>query len=229
VNSLHNDHERQVEALSAYLDDALPSAEHEALERHLATCAECRAELEELRHVRALLRALPAPVPPRSFTLPATTASATRAAPSWTRVAQWGGGLVAVVGVGLLAAGALNTHPTLSAGAASRASYNSSAAHSSVVPAGSNGATTTPTYGLDTPGASVTPSGTYGSAQATGSPQLSVTPSPTASSPTASAETGEQQQSASSPLAPVGATLLVGGGAALTAGSLARRRKRKVR
>ena len=65
--------ERLTEALSAYLDGALDGAERDALERHLATCEACRAELAGLRRVGALLRALPEPALPRSFTLPVTT------------------------------------------------------------------------------------------------------------------------------------------------------------
>jgi hypothetical protein len=59
----------QQELLSAYLDNQLGGVERAALERSLAADAALRAELEELRTVRQLLRALPAPTPPRSFTL----------------------------------------------------------------------------------------------------------------------------------------------------------------
>jgi len=43
------------EQLSALLDEALTVAERAALERHLATCADCRRELEQLRGTVALL------------------------------------------------------------------------------------------------------------------------------------------------------------------------------
>jgi anti-sigma factor RsiW len=43
------------EQLSALLDEALSVAERSALEAHLATCAECRRELEQLRGTVALL------------------------------------------------------------------------------------------------------------------------------------------------------------------------------
>ena len=46
--------------LSALLDDALSVAEHQALEAHLAGCAECRRELEQLRGTVALLGRLAA-------------------------------------------------------------------------------------------------------------------------------------------------------------------------
>jgi anti-sigma factor RsiW len=47
--------------LSEYLDDAgdLPAAERQELEAHLASCAECRATLEELRAVVARAQSLP--------------------------------------------------------------------------------------------------------------------------------------------------------------------------
>src|SRR5262245_65434182 len=45
------------EQLSALIDDALGAAERGAVEEHLATCAECRRELERLRGTVALLRA----------------------------------------------------------------------------------------------------------------------------------------------------------------------------
>ncbi|HKS68809.1 MAG TPA: zf-HC2 domain-containing protein, partial [Ktedonobacterales bacterium] len=69
----HADREVLRERLSAYLDGELAPGDDAALERHLATCAECRDELAGLREVRALLRALPQPALPRSFALPATT------------------------------------------------------------------------------------------------------------------------------------------------------------
>jgi putative zinc finger protein len=46
------------EQLSALIDDALGAAERGAVEEHLATCAECRRELERLRGTVALLRAV---------------------------------------------------------------------------------------------------------------------------------------------------------------------------
>src|SRR6266516_4772009 len=44
--------------LSEYLDDELGAAERTALDAHLASCAECRAILDELRHVVARAAAL---------------------------------------------------------------------------------------------------------------------------------------------------------------------------
>jgi len=46
------------EQLSALIDDALGAEERSAVEAHLATCAECRRELQRLRGAVALLRAI---------------------------------------------------------------------------------------------------------------------------------------------------------------------------
>ncbi len=70
------------EQLSPLLDDALSAAEREALETHLATCAECRLELERLRGTVALLGRLPPVHAPAGF-VDRVMAEATR--PPWPR------------------------------------------------------------------------------------------------------------------------------------------------
>jgi len=55
------------EQLSALIDDALGAAERGAVEGHLATCAECRRELERLRDTVALLRAVEPARAPAGF------------------------------------------------------------------------------------------------------------------------------------------------------------------
>lgn len=60
---------RDVEALSAYLDDQLPVKERAALEARLAGDPELRSVLEQLSQSRALLRKLPQRRAPRNFTL----------------------------------------------------------------------------------------------------------------------------------------------------------------
>lgn len=47
------------DALSAYLDGELPTAEIEVLSGHLAGCAECRRRLREVDAARTAVRALP--------------------------------------------------------------------------------------------------------------------------------------------------------------------------
>ena len=66
----HESPEYRQEQLSAALDGMLTPDERAALDAHLAGCASCRRELEELRQVRSLLRAVPEPALPRSFLLP---------------------------------------------------------------------------------------------------------------------------------------------------------------
>ncbi|HEX6122642.1 MAG TPA: zf-HC2 domain-containing protein [Ktedonobacterales bacterium] len=118
----HANHEAQRERLSAWLDGALPAEERAALEAHLATCAACQRELDGLRQVRALLRALPDPTPPRPFLLPLDGELAMPAPPTshiarpagmrvaprrWPRRAQRLGGLAAALGLALLGTSAL--------------------------------------------------------------------------------------------------------------------------
>ncbi len=57
-------HEDYKEMLAVVACDALDAAERRALDEHLATCAECRSELAELRAVTALLAYEAAPVAP---------------------------------------------------------------------------------------------------------------------------------------------------------------------
>lgn len=69
-------HERQRELLSAYLDAQLSPRERHDLERHLESCAACRAELDGLRATVTLLRAAPPAAMRRSFTLTPAMAEA---------------------------------------------------------------------------------------------------------------------------------------------------------
>ena len=55
------------DVLSAYLDDEVSPAERVEVEAHLATCAECRADLDAEREIRQVLRDLPAVDPPFGF------------------------------------------------------------------------------------------------------------------------------------------------------------------
>jgi anti-sigma factor RsiW len=173
-NHQHSDWEQQFERLSAYLDNEVDEAERAALERHLPTCEECRAALEELRQTRALLRALPAPALPRSFLIPETGAvpqPITRRAVAGTssvrhvrgaRVLQWAGGLVAAVGLFMLITSALpastqfgsaatsNLGPSAGQGSASSSQQASSTAvvterPVSTFPEGTEGNTHVPT------------------------------------------------------------------------------------
>lgn len=81
----HESPEYRQEQLSAALDGALTANEQAALDAHLAGCESCRSELEDLRQVRALLRALPEPALPRSFLLPTEGELAAPRAPARAR------------------------------------------------------------------------------------------------------------------------------------------------
>jgi len=58
------------ERLSAYLDGELTRREHEAVERHVATCSTCQWELETLGQTIQWTRELPTLTVPRVFTIP---------------------------------------------------------------------------------------------------------------------------------------------------------------
>ena len=59
------------EQLSAYLDKQLTPQEQAFFDAHLQNCQRCQHVLAEMRGTKALLRAMPEPPLPRSFTLPA--------------------------------------------------------------------------------------------------------------------------------------------------------------
>ena len=243
-----SDWEQQQERLSAYLDGELEAAERSTLERHLPTCARCQETLAELRAMRGLLRALPAPALPHSFTLPAEApvpvplrqgAGRRQLSPMpnvAARIARQVGGLAAVVGLLLLLGNALVAHnpSRQSAGSANApASSDKGAAeqHSPSVPSvnaggGSPSATATPPGG-----AAVSP--TQARTQ-TNVPDRGPTPTPTAPPPTpvfSSIGPGEKptngQESAVPVLPLTGVGLFVGGGVLYIGGRVAGRRARR--
>jgi hypothetical protein len=65
----HNEHPT-TEQLSAFLDGQLSPDEQSQWDVHIKTCEQCQQELADLRLTVKLLRALPQPELPRSFTLP---------------------------------------------------------------------------------------------------------------------------------------------------------------
>ena len=62
-------HHKIRENLSSYVDGEVTEAERLQVERHLETCADCRAEADSLRSLVGLLRRMPEIEPPRSFAL----------------------------------------------------------------------------------------------------------------------------------------------------------------
>ncbi|HTG47233.1 MAG TPA: zf-HC2 domain-containing protein [Actinomycetota bacterium] len=61
--------------LAPYVDGALPTAERNAVDRHLATCARCRREVELAGGASRALRALPPVQPPADLLGPAIEAA----------------------------------------------------------------------------------------------------------------------------------------------------------
>jgi len=150
IRRLHESPEYRQEQLSAALDGMLAPEEQAALDAHLAGCETCTREMEELRQVRMLLRAMPEPALPRSFLLPtegelaalhraartaerapATTTNITplrqptRRSTRTLQVTRWVGTIAAVLGMALFL-GTLVAHQG--------ASYSTSAPNSAQSP-----------------------------------------------------------------------------------------------
>lgn len=208
---MHTDWDAQRERLSAYLDGELSAEERANLEAHLSGCAECARELAALRQTKALLGALPAPALPRSFSLPEKLRPlpAPRAvAPRWSRPLQALGGLAAMIGLGFLITSAF---PHVINNANSGASYAPSASYGDIA-----------TGGAATAGAAPSTATPKGTGTSSGIEAPAHTPAHTTP--------GGQRVTEPFPVLPVtGGVLLVGGAAALTLGSLARRRSRGAR
>lgn len=68
------DHLRAEELFSAYIDQHVTADERAFVERHVAVCADCRAQLQATRSMVAALKAMPAVKAPRSFVLPKSMA-----------------------------------------------------------------------------------------------------------------------------------------------------------
>ena len=65
-----------LETVSSYIDGALRNREMQQVEAHLASCADCAEQEEELRSVVSVLRAMPTVPAPRSFAVPVPAAPA---------------------------------------------------------------------------------------------------------------------------------------------------------
>jgi anti-sigma factor RsiW len=180
----HSDLEPQRAQLSAWLDGELEPAERTTLERHLSTCAWCQNELAALREVRTLVRALPTPRAPRSFLLPEAgplplaqrgrrpvesaspperavaayrvpSARTTRRSVHRAGVAQWVGGLAAVLGLVVLGGSVLLGQPQPQATGLAGERTNASSQHPGVTGSGPAAASTpTPTQANATPAVS---------------------------------------------------------------------------
>ena len=227
MSDYHDKPEQLTETLSAYLDGALTSAERTALERHLAGCAACQEELAGLRHVGALLRALPEPALPRSFALPEPATRGRRAVggrriSAWAGAAQWVGGLAAALGAGILILGML-PHIGMGGGA----SYASGDyPYHTVAGASTSASTRQPAVVSDTPVYSQATGENFATSTASATAPAPTTPSPAPTAAGSSTYGPLEPASSGAPFSPVGAILLIGGGAALAAGTVTRRRSR---
>ena len=97
-------HRRLHSLLSSYVDDQVTVAEAERVDRHLATCAEGRAELESLRATVGLLRSLPELALPRSFRLTEIPESRPVAVPfAYTRPLMAAASMAAVALIAIIA------------------------------------------------------------------------------------------------------------------------------
>lgn len=76
------------DALSAYLDDELAPAARREAEAHLAGCAECREELDDVAAARTAIRIMPVHAAPRPILDPVPVpAAASRRRAVWALVA----------------------------------------------------------------------------------------------------------------------------------------------
>jgi anti-sigma factor RsiW len=228
------DWEAQRERLSALLDGQLGAAEAAALRAHVSGCARCTAELEALGRVVAALGALPQPAAPRSFALPLTSElpvevpglrpSAPARTARWAGITQWAGGLAACVGFVLL----FGTF--LLGGGYGQQTMAGSFAGARHAPSNTGYSTNTT---IQPPAATATSAAMQDTAATprivTGAGPTSTTPapSPTATASTAYAPLNREPAPPPDPRAvarTTGASLLVGGLAALLAGWGVRRR-----
>ena len=235
----HGDWDQRREQLSAYLDGELADGERKVLEAHLVGCAECQRELAQLRHVRKLLRALPTPALPRSFTLPVQQPAPARLATPpvrrggrLARATQWTGGVAASVGLLLILGSALMSGSIGPSGAGS--SYAPSASSSRQSSNGAEASSTTthaPSHVGVQGSATPTPQPSSSSSDMPGvTPSITpdVTPSQIARTPTEPPQFGNENTtvSASTTLGLTGAGLAGGGALLFVGGSIGRRRRR---
>src|SRR5512144_1216935 len=97
----------QKEALVSYLYDECDAAERARVEAHLASCAECRAEVTEFRNVRAQLAGWSPPNRQLGFTIVSATPATDAAHRSpWRSAHVWMPAGVAAAAVLLLASAA---------------------------------------------------------------------------------------------------------------------------
>jgi anti-sigma factor RsiW len=92
------DHLQARDLLNGYLDGDLPASSSAQVAQHLEACPECRAELADLRRLKAWLQAVPEVEPPRSFVLTRGQAET----PRWLRMVRYATAVAAILLVALL-------------------------------------------------------------------------------------------------------------------------------
>ena len=98
-----NTHARYEALVTEYLDGVLDDAGQARLDEHLATCAECAAEVRGQQAMLAVLRATPMAEAPRSFALPyAPPVMAETRVSKWLRSMQVATATAAIVLVALV-------------------------------------------------------------------------------------------------------------------------------
>ena len=155
---------RWLSLISDYVDQTLPVAERVRLERHLAECPACTADLLGMQQVVTSLRQLPPMVAPRSFQLTSAQARQLRPSPAfhYLRVAA---GLAAAFLLFFMALDLFNAFPT--------------APNTTTVAINTPAPTSTPDPNVGTLSASETKIGA-GSVQGAGSTTVTPVPKPTA-------------------------------------------------
>lgn len=227
----HHDLIEQRELLSAYLDGELSASERQALAQHLASCDTCGEELDALRQVRTLLRALPSPALPRSFTLPETGAlptatfhAAERKRPRVARIVQWAGGVAAAAGFALLIGSAMLARGPMTAASSTASNAYAPAAGAAHVPAAAPTTSQDQSRltGTGSAGGAATPNATAHALDRT-----TATPAPDANNNIEPAsETASAGQTVREVLPYAGAGLASGGLLLLVGGSVVARRQR---
>ena len=85
------------ELLLSYLYDELPTSDRQAFDRHLASCADCRAEVDGLRGTRAHLTSWTPPEPDLGFHVVRSTTPAVPPRRWWHASPAWGLAAAAVL------------------------------------------------------------------------------------------------------------------------------------
>ena len=95
-------HSKIRELLSSYIDGEVTDAERKLVEDHVATCEDCREELESLRWTVSVLREMPEVETSRSFAF-STPPDRTRERPRLVTATRWAASAAAVLLVALVA------------------------------------------------------------------------------------------------------------------------------